>query len=49
MSYNDTIKYLYKKEGVLWVFRGLKTKIMTNSLNGIIFSITWKYYQDLFF
>lgn len=49
MSYNDTIKYLYKSDGVLWVFRGLKTKIMTNSLNGIIFSITWKYYQDLFF
>ena len=26
---------------------GLKTKIVTNGLNGIMFSITWKYFQDL--
>ena len=48
LSYKDTVKYLYEKEGYSWIFRGLKTKIMTNSINGIIFSITWKYYQDLF-
>jgi hypothetical protein len=48
LSYNQTVKYLYEKEGYSWIFRGLKTKIMTNSINGIMFSITWKYYQDLF-
>jgi len=48
LSYKETVKYLYEKEGYSWIFRGLKTKIMTNSINGIMFSITWKYYQDLF-
>jgi len=48
LSYNQTVNYLYEKEGYSWIFRGLKTKIMTNSINGIMFSITWKYYQDLF-
>jgi len=48
LSYKDSVKNLYKQDGVMWVFRGLKTKILTNGLNGILFSITWKYYQDLF-
>ena len=48
LSYRETINGLYVKEGYGWVFRGLKTKIMTNGLNGIIFSISWKYFQDFF-
>lgn len=47
LSYSDTIRYLYHKDGIRWIFRGLKTKIVTNGLNGIMFSITWKYFQDL--
>ena len=47
LSYKDTIRYLYHKDGILWIFRGLKTKLFTNGLNGIMFSITWKYFQDL--
>lgn len=48
ISYRETINNLYAKEGYSWIFRGLKTKIITNGLNGIMFSITWKYFQDLF-
>jgi hypothetical protein len=47
LSYKDSVNNLYKQDGVMWVFRGLKTKILTNGLNGILFSITWKYYQDI--
>ena len=48
ISYRETVNNLYAKEGYSWIFRGLKTKIITNGLNGIMFSITWKYFQDLF-
>jgi len=47
LSYNETVKYLWEKEGFYWMFRGLRTKIITNSINGIIFSISWKYYQEI--
>lgn len=48
LSYRETINNLYSKEGYNWVFRGLKTKIITNGINGIMFSITWRYFQDYF-
>jgi hypothetical protein len=48
MSYKETVKVLTEKEGYGWVFRGLKTKIITNGLNGIMFSVTWKYFQEYF-
>ncbi len=48
MSYKETVKVLTEKEGYRWIFRGLKTKIITNGLNGIMFSITWKYFQESF-
>ena len=48
ISYRETINNLYSKEGYSWIFRGLKTKIITNGLNGIMFSITWRYFQDYF-
>ena len=48
LSYSRIVGNLYKKEGIYWIFRGLKTKIFANGLNGIIFSISRKYYQDNF-
>ena len=48
ISYRETVNNLYAKEGYSWIFRGLKTKIITNGLNGIMFSITWKYFQEYF-
>ena len=46
LAYSQIVNHLYKKEGIVWIFRGLKTKIFTNGLNSIIFSISWKYFQD---
>ena len=48
MTYKETVKTLTEKEGYKWIFRGLKTKLITNGLNGIMFSITWKYFQEAF-
>jgi len=46
LAYSQIVNHLYKKEGMTWIFRGLRTKIFTNGLNSIIFSISWKYFQD---
>ena len=46
-SYYDIIKYMNNKDGYKWIFRGLKTKYIVNGINSIIFSITWKYFQNL--
>ena len=46
LTYSQIVNHLYKKEGIVWIFRGLKTKIFTNGLNSIMFSISWKYFQD---
>jgi hypothetical protein len=48
MTYKETVKTLTAKEGYSWIFRGLKTKLITNGLNGIMFSVTWKYFQEAF-
>ena len=48
LKYMDIVKHLNKKEPLTWIFRGLKTKILSNGLNSIIFSISWKYFQERF-
>ena len=48
MTYKETVRHLTEKEGYSWIFRGLKTKLITNGINGIMFSVTWKYFQNLF-
>ena len=47
-SYLNIIKSLNKSDGYGWVFRGLKTKLFVNGINGIVFSISWKYFQTKF-
>ena len=48
MTYKETVRHLTEKESYRWIFRGLKTKLITNGLNGIMFSVTWKYFQEYF-
>mmetsp|Transcript_17962 Transcript_17962/g.23263 ORF Transcript_17962/g.23263 Transcript_17962/m.23263 type:complete len:320 (+) Transcript_17962:160-1119(+) len=52
-TYGDTISYMtavqeiMKKEGLSGVFtRGLKTKLLGNGVQGIMFSILWKFLQE---
>ena len=46
----DTVKSIVKKDGVLGLFgRGLKTRIMINGLQGVIFTVCWKFFEDNYF
>jgi hypothetical protein len=50
ISYNDIIKDIINKDGYRGLFfRGLYTKILTNGIQGIFFTIIWKSCEDYFF
>lgn len=49
VTYPEAIKTIIAKDGVsglLW--RGLKTRILANGLQGLLFSVAWKYFEELF-
>lgn len=47
ISYRQAAQGVIDKEGVSGLlFRGLKTKLMTNGLQGVMFSVFWKYFQE---
>lgn len=46
ISYSSSIKEIVKKDGVLSLFgRGLKTKIISNGIQGSLFAVLWKYIE----
>ncbi len=48
ISYKDTIKYVVKKDGINGLLgRGLKTRILTNGIQGCMFTVLWKYFQEV--
>jgi len=48
ISYPKTVQLVVAKEGVLGLMgRGLKTRILANGVQGLLFSVLWKYFQDL--
>ena len=50
ISYLGVTKEIIKKDGVIGLLgRGLKTRIITNGLQGIVFTISWKYIQSTYF
>lgn len=47
VSYMNSVKNIIKADGVKGLmFRGLETKIFANGLQGIIFSVLWKYFEE---
>lgn len=47
LSYKETVKEVVSTSGVSGLFgRGLKTRILTNGLQGMVFSVGWKAIQD---
>jgi hypothetical protein len=49
VSYYQAAKNVIDKDGVMGLFgRGLKTRILTNGLQGIMFSVLWKIFQDIY-
>lgn len=46
ISYYNTIINIINKDGILGLMgRGLKTRIITNGLQGMIFNVCWKYFE----
>ena len=49
ISYLSITKNIVKNDGITGLLgRGLKTRILTNGLQGCLFTITWKYFQELY-
>lgn len=48
ISYRETVTAVVTKDGVLGLFgRGLRTRIIANGIQGLMFSVLWKYFQEL--
>merc|ERR1719450_293395 len=49
VTYADAAKDIIAKEGVAGLFgRGLKTRILTNGLQGALFTIGWRAFSEMF-
>jgi hypothetical protein len=49
ISYAEAAQNVIAKDGVLGLFgRGLKTRIIANGMQSVMFSITWKYLEEKF-
>jgi hypothetical protein len=47
MTYPETLKTILQHDGVSGLFgRGLKIRILTNGIQGLLFSVLWKIFQD---
>lgn len=50
LSYPQVVKNVIAESGVTGLmFRGLETKILANGLQGILFSILWKHFEEAMF
>ena len=50
LSYAQVIRMVLAESGVFGLFfRGLETKILANGLQGILFSILWKQFEEVLF
>lgn len=50
LSYPQVVKNVIKESGVSGLmFRGLETKILANGLQGILFSVMWKHFEEVLF
>lgn len=50
ISYPQVVRNVIKESGLKGLmFRGLETKILANGLQGILFSVLWKQFEEVFF
>lgn len=49
ITYREVVQDILKKDGITGLmFRGLQTKIFTNGLQGVVFSVFYKYFSEKF-
>jgi hypothetical protein len=49
MSYPQVVKHVIEKDGLIGLFgRGLKTKLISNGMQGLMFSVLWRLGQDYY-
>ena len=47
ISYPEAVKYVIEKDGVMGLFgRGLKTRLLANGLQGLLFSVLWRSFEE---
>jgi hypothetical protein len=47
ISYGQVVRLIIEKDGIAGLFgRGLQTRLLTNSIQGAIFSVLWRYFQQ---
>ena len=47
-SYVNVVKHVIEKDGVMGLMgRGLKTRLIANGMQGLMFSVLWKYFMEL--
>merc|ERR1712118_508477 len=47
VSYVDAAKQIIEQDGIIGLFgRGLKTRILANGAQGVMFSVMWKYLDE---
>lgn len=50
LSYPQVVRNVIKESGIQGLmFRGLETKILANGLQGILFSVMWKHFEEVLF
>lgn len=50
VSYPTAVKEIVAKDGVLGLMgRGLKTRLLTNGMQGLMFAVMWKLIEDSYF
>lgn len=48
ITYREAVTLVLEKDGWVGLFgRGLRTRLLTNALQGAIFSILWKYFETI--
>jgi len=49
VTYPETIRSIVNKDGLVGLFgRGLKTRILTNGMQGLLFTVLWKFMEEKF-
>jgi hypothetical protein len=50
ISYPEVVRRVVAEDGVIGLMgRGLRTKILSNGVQGLMFSVLWKYIDDALF